>query len=390
MSVICSNSLRGASTPVAHLVSVIVPAYNASATIERTLRSVMAQTYSQLEIIVVDDGSNDRTAAIVERVSREDPRIILLRQPSGGVATARNRGIAHARGDFIAPVDADDIWHPRKIERQTAVMEEGGDRIGLVYCYSRLIDENDIVIPQEGRQDEARGDVYALLVLSNFVGNGSSPLIRRTYLQEVGGYDSSLRVRGAQGCEDLGVYLSIAQCWEFDLVPEYLVGYRVADGNMSRNHVTMARSWELVMADAQRCHPELPLKLIRWGRGNFYRWLSSGCLARGQIWWSLHYLAIALRHDPLDTWTLRVARDYRTRLVSSRKKGLRITHLIYKIRDFLWLRRPSSRIWGMEYLDVDPTANDVVELRPRAIRRQSITRSISVLLDTNLVRAPRR
>jgi glycosyltransferase involved in cell wall biosynthesis len=389
LSVNYSNSLRGGLAPVARFVSVIVPAYNASATIERTLRSIMVQTYAHLEIIVVDDGSNDHTAAIVERVGREDPRIILLRQPNEGVAAARNLGVAHANGEFIAPIDADDIWHARKIEKQIAVMEKGGDRIGLVYCYSRLIDEHDIVTPQEGRQDKARGDVYALLILSNFVGNGSSPLIRRTYLQEVGGYDSSLRARGAQGCEDWGVSLSIAERWEIDLVPEYLVGYRIAAGNMSRNHVTMARSWEIVIADAQRGHPELPLKLIRWARGNFYRWLSSGCLGRGQIWWSLYYLAIALGYDPSETCSLRLVRDYLTRMVNPRIEGLRIARFVFRIRDLLWLRRPSSSILGMKYLEVDPEVNDVVQVRPREICRQSIARSLTVLFDTVLDEGPR-
>jgi glycosyltransferase involved in cell wall biosynthesis len=115
------------------LVSVIIPAYNASVTIERTLRSVLAQTHGHLEIIVVDDGSIDDTAAIVERISREDPRIILLQQPNQGVATARNVSIDHARGEFIAPLDADDIWHPSKIEKQIAVIKGGrSDRARLL------------------------------------------------------------------------------------------------------------------------------------------------------------------------------------------------------------------------------------------------------------------
>ena len=192
-----ADVLRGGMTP-AGLVSVTV--YNASATIERTLRSVMMQTYTPLEIIVVDDGSNDNSAAIVERIRREDPRIVLLRQSNEGVARARNLGIAHAHGTFIAPIDADDIWHPRKIEKQIAVMEGGGDRIGLVYCYCRNIDERDFITVQEWQQHEARGDVYALLILSNFVGNASSPLIRRANLEEVGGYDPSLLAQSAQGC----------------------------------------------------------------------------------------------------------------------------------------------------------------------------------------------
>ena len=371
-------SFRG-MTPNARLVSVIVPVYNASATIERTLRSIMMQTYPHLEIIVVDDGSNDNSEAVVERIGREDPQIILLRQSNQGVARARNLGIAHAHGAFIAPIDADDIWNPRKIEKQIAVLENAGDRIGLVYCYFRVIDEHDVITAQEWQQDRARGDVYALLILSNFIGNASSPLIRRECLQEVGGYDQSLRARGAQGCEDLAVYLAIAERWEFDLVPEYLLGYRVGRGRMSGNHVAMARSWEIIMADVRRHHPELPPKLFRWGRGNCYRWLSLGCLSHGQICSSLYYLTIALVYDPSETIGLRVFRSYLAHLVSPRIEKPWIARSLYWLRDLLWLRSPISGLWGTKYLDADPGLNGAVEVRPREIRRQAMARSLTIL-----------
>jgi glycosyltransferase involved in cell wall biosynthesis len=383
----CDVLSRG-RTSIARLVSVIVPAYNASATIERTLHSVMMQTYAHLEIIVVDDGSNDDTAAIVARIGREDSRIILLRQSNKGVARARNLGVAHARGEFIAPIDADDIWNSRKIEKQIAVMEGGGDRIGLIYCYSRHIDEYDVIIAQEWQQDKARGDVYALLIWSNFVANSSVPLIRRAYLQKVGGYDPSLLARGAQGCEDLGVYLALAERWEFDFVPEYLVGYRGGGERMSRNHVAMARSWEIIIADARRRHPKLPSELFRWGRGNYYRFLGLSCLAHGQICWSLYYLAIALVYDPSETISLWMFRRYLAYLVSPRIEKRWIARFVYRLRDLLWVRYPISSIWGMKYLDVDPGLNDALQVRPREIRRQTIVGSLTVVPDTAIVDVP--
>jgi glycosyltransferase involved in cell wall biosynthesis len=373
------NTPGAGSAPGAGLVSVIIPAYNASATIERTLRSVMAQTYAHLEIIVVDDGSNDHTAAIVERVGREDSRIILLRQPNEGVAIARNLGIAHAYGEFVAPLDADDIWHPRKLEKQISVMEDGGERIGLVYCYSRHIDEHDVIVPRDGQQATARGDVYARLVLSNFIANASSPLMRRRYLQEIGGYDPSLRARRAQGCEDYEVYLAIAERWEIDLVPEYLLGYRTAEGGMSRNHLSMARSWKIVIADARNRHPELPLKLFRWARGNYYRWLGLSCLGRGQVRWGLYYLAIALVNDPFDNIRFWMVRATMAQLIGPRLKSARIARLVHKIRDVFWVEYPRSSVWGMSYLDADPAVNDEVQIRPRELSRQAILRSLTVL-----------
>jgi glycosyltransferase involved in cell wall biosynthesis len=371
-----TNSVRGGVASVPRLVSVIVPAYNASATIERTLRTVMGQTYAHLEIIVVDDGSNDDTAGIVERLGREDPRIILLRQPNLGVATARNLAIAHAYGEFIAPVDSDDIWHPRKIEKQVSVMEDGDDRIGLVYCYSRHIDEHDVIISHDGQQSDARGDVYALLVLGNFIGNASSPLISRGYLQEVGGYDPTLRAQCAQGCEDYAVYLAIAERWEFDLVPEYLVGYRSAEGSMSRNHKSMARSWEIVIADARNRHPELPVQLFRWARGNYFRWLGLGCLGRTQIRWGLYYLVIALVYDAHDNVSSWMVRACIAQLIGPRVKRLKIARLFYKIRDVFWVKYPQSSVWGTNFLDADPAVNDGGRMRSLETDRHATLRSI--------------
>jgi glycosyltransferase involved in cell wall biosynthesis len=365
---------RTCESPVP-LVSVVIPAYNASTTIERTLRSVMAQTFDQLEIIVVDDGSSDETPSIVERIARQDPRLILQRQLNEGVATARNVGTAHARGKYIAPLDADDIWHPRKLEKQIAVIEGVGDRIGLVYCYSRYINEDDIVISQDGPHGNARGDVYAQLVYSNFIGNASSALVRRSCLQEVGGYDPALRAQLAQGCEDFRIYLAIAERWEFDLVPEYLVGYRTAGGSMSRNHISMARSWEIVMAEARNRHSELPPQLFRWGAGNFYRWLGLECLNHNQVSYGLYYLAIALIRDPsynLNTWLI-------GRLLGPHFKSL--VRPIYK-RIFR-SQYPQSSAWGMYYPDADPAVNDGPGMRPREIRRQKILRSLSIGQETS-------
>jgi glycosyltransferase involved in cell wall biosynthesis len=373
-SVAYDDRPRTCKAPGLPLASVVIPAYNASTTIERTLRSVMVQTYGQLEIIVVDDGSSDDTTSIVERIAREDPRIILRRQPNEGVAAARNLGIAHARGEFIAPLDADDIWHPRKIEKQIAVIKDGGDRIGLVYCYSRFINEDDIVISQDGPQGNARGDVYAQLVCANFIGNASSPLVRRSSLQEVGGYDASLRAQLAQGCEDYRLYLEIAERWEFDLVPEYLVGYRTAEGSMSRNHISMARSWEIVMAETRNRHSELPPQLFRWGAGNFYRWLGLACLSRNQVSYGLYYLTIALIRDPSGNLNLWMMRTCIGLLVGPRFKSL-VRPISKRIFSSQY---PQSSARGMYYPDADPAVNDGPGMRPREIRRQTFLRSLSV------------
>jgi glycosyltransferase involved in cell wall biosynthesis len=97
------------------LTSVVIPAYNAELFLERTLRSALRQTHSNLEVIVVDDGSTDKTRAIAAAAATTDDRVRIISVPNGGVAKARNIGIAEANGEFVAFLDADDLWHPTKI-----------------------------------------------------------------------------------------------------------------------------------------------------------------------------------------------------------------------------------------------------------------------------------
>src|SRR5215475_4737819 len=120
------------SFPGNDAVTVVIPAYNAEATLDETLRSVRSQTHRALEILIVDDGSSDGTPEVALAHAAADPRVRLIQQSNGGVAAARNRGIEEARATLIAPVDADDLWAPTKIERQVAALHRGGPRVALV------------------------------------------------------------------------------------------------------------------------------------------------------------------------------------------------------------------------------------------------------------------
>ncbi len=239
------------------LVSVIIPAYNAEEFIGRTLNSVINQTYQNLEIIVIDDGSKDGTKDKVDLFLKQDKRIKYLRQNNAGVAAARNLGISEAKGEFIAPVDADDIWYPENIEKQVNCMISGGKTVGLVYSWSVDIDENDI-LTGAFRAAEIEGNIYPTLVSHNFLGNASCSMMRRSIVQELGGYNPELKQQNAQGCEDWELYLKIAESYQIKVVKNFLVGYRKLPGSMSRNYETMARSHALVMDKVQPNHPEIP------------------------------------------------------------------------------------------------------------------------------------
>lgn len=252
-------------------VTAIIPAHNAEATLDETLRSVRAQTHRALEILVVDDGSRDGTPAIALAHAAADPRVRLIRQDNAGVAAARNRGIEEARATLIAPVDADDLWAPTKIERQVAALRRGGSRVALVYTWSMLIDRESRVVGFSGRE-MWEGDVLARMCRGNLVGNGSAALMRRDAVLEAGGFDPTLRARRAQGCEDLLLYCRIAARHHAAVVPDFLTGYRQSDETMSRDLAQMHRSWRLVAAELRGRHPELRAD-IEAGEIFAMRWL---------------------------------------------------------------------------------------------------------------------
>jgi glycosyltransferase involved in cell wall biosynthesis len=214
----------------APLVSIVVPAFNAADTIEETLHSISQQTYRNLEIIVVDDGSTDGTVEVARRHGMADPRLRLLSRPNGGVAAARNEGIKASGGACLAFIDADDLWHPTKIAKQLAALLAGGPDTALVYSPFRLIDAAGMVLASPHKYG-VNGWVIHRHFHTNLVGNGSALLIRRSVLEEFGGFDPWLRRQGAEGCEDLLLQLRIARHYRFGEVSEYLVGYRRLPGN---------------------------------------------------------------------------------------------------------------------------------------------------------------
>lgn len=278
------------------LVSVIVPAYNAEAFISQTLVSVLAQSYPRLEILVVDDGSQDRTPDIVRDFVVQDRRVVFLQQSNQGVAAARNTAIAHATGSWIAPIDADDIWYPHKIAKQVQKILEADASVGLVYTWSVFIDEQARLL-KHCQMGQFSGDVLTPLVFSNFPGNSSSVLIRRACLEQVGGYDSSYRDYDAQGCEDWDLYLRIAAHYQFLVVPELLVGYRQSLNSMSSNQKTMHRSFHLLQERVRQHHPDLPESLFLWAKSNFSWYQATRCYRLGEYPNVLIYLAQTIRND---------------------------------------------------------------------------------------------
>jgi glycosyltransferase involved in cell wall biosynthesis len=277
------------------LVSIVIPVRNGERFVSRTLASALAQTYDPIEIVVVDDGSTDRTASLVESAAANDSRIRFLRTEQSGVAATRNLGIRQARGKLIAPLDADDLWHPKKIASQVEVMQASSPEVGLVYCWSIEIDENDFVILPIEADSGACGRVTMELAKGNFVGNSSAPLIRRSCIDAVGGYDVSLKPHGA---EDWKFYLALSEHCEFAVIRQHLVGYRQSSGSLSRDVTGMAQSTANVTHWLTEKWPDLPKKIGRQRAYNTNVYLARRALENGQFRQALRYRATAYKARP--------------------------------------------------------------------------------------------
>lgn len=333
------------------VVSVVIPAYNAAAVVGETVRSALAQTLRETEVVVVDDGSTDDTAAVVGQIAAGDARVRLIRQDNAGVAVARNAGIVATRGRYVAPLDADDVWYPKKLEAQVACMERGGERMGMVYSWMAMIDESSRVTGG-AFPCRAEGDLYLPLVYVNFLGCASVPLFRRSALDVVGGYDATLLGRGGQGCEDWDLSLRVAAEYDVGCAPGHLIGYRDGPTSMSHNIESMARSYELVMDRVRRERPGVPAEVLRWSKSNFRGYLASQCFALGRYRDALRLITEAVATDPAQ-----LAGTYAAKLATRAAVGAAGVALRGGAFEGLGLEARARAGWG----ERRPTTLDAVE-----------------------------
>ena len=203
------------------LVSIIIPAYNREGTVARSIDSVLDQTYSPMEIIVVDDGSTDQTVDVVRSYG---DRVILICQPNGGPSSARNTGVAHANGEIISFLDSDDTWRPEKLERQVKLMMRGGSQVPCCICNAALIAEDGTsrtsfeVSGVETGLSEGYWLNPAPIIATRFVLFNQVVSIRREAFSSVGGFNESMRLLEDH---DLAFRLSLLGPWAF--VSESLV-----------------------------------------------------------------------------------------------------------------------------------------------------------------------
>ncbi|MCB1333247.1 MAG: glycosyltransferase family 2 protein [Roseivivax sp.] len=247
-------------------VCVIIPAYNAVATLARTMVSAMAQTHRDLEIFVVDDGSTDRTYDLAHEVADGDLRVTILRQDNAGVAAARNLALARTRCTVTTWLDADDLWHPAKIERQLAVLNAAKEPPSFVYTGYRLIDSDDRVIPNFRTLADVSGHTLCRQTATNFFSNISSIMIPTDLARRFGGHDPRLREWGIQGAEDLLLQLQLSTIGPAACCREALVGYRMHEQNMSLGYARAARSNIRALDLIAALEPRIPDWVMKLGR----------------------------------------------------------------------------------------------------------------------------
>lgn len=243
------------------LVSVITTVYNAESFLEPTLRSLLTQTFTDFEAIVIDDGSTDGSADLVERLAQNDPRIRLIRQVNQGHALATNRALAETRGALIAFLDHDDLWLPQKLQRQVERLEHD-QQAGFVGCYSALLDAQ---LRCTGWRfgTHANGAVYRRMRFCDLVGGGSVPLVRREAIERVGFLDPAPEV---QGREDWEFWLRIARHFPYSMVQETLVGYVRRPSNYSADYQRMVRAGVAVLGKAALEDSELDARTMEQAR----------------------------------------------------------------------------------------------------------------------------
>jgi len=225
-------------------VDVIIPAYNAEKFIERTLKSVVSQTHLPEKIIIVDDGSTDETVNIINDFKKNSKvKIDLHQQENRGPNAARNAGLKHSTSEFVAFLDADDIWEKEKLEKQLRIFEKNEfEKLGLVYTAYDLIDENDEKIKQSflvfKLDPGLRGDVFdKMFDAMKITGSCSGVLIKSACFEKTGFFDETLK-----GAEDWDMWIRISQYFEIDYVNEVLVRVRLHRNNSHNNQIMMAKN----------------------------------------------------------------------------------------------------------------------------------------------------
>lgn len=275
------------------LISVIIPVYNGAKTIRETISSVLAQSFADLEIIVVNDGSTDATAEILADLPNRKIKVHAF--PNAGPSVSRNRGFRLSAGDYIAYLDADDLWAQDKLKEQFQALQQY-PAAGVAYAWTHHIDASGQFVRRGGKH-QAQGSVLGHLLLTNILEHGSNPLIRRQAVAAVGGFDERLRT-----AEDWDFYLRLAARYEFVVVKKPLIYYRQSPHSFSGDVTRVEKDALAVIKRAFKEAPPALRPLHRQSQANIYAYLIfkalDGALERKKTLKAISYLCRAAGKNP--------------------------------------------------------------------------------------------
>lgn len=282
-------------------VSVIIPLYQSERFICETLRSVQAQTFTDFEIVIVDDGSSDRGPALAKEFA--EPRLRVVHQENRGLAGARNGGIAHAKGEYLAFLDADDHWSPAKLQRHVEQLDVD-PTIGVSFSASALMDDD---AEDMGFVQKPIGSIFDAISVfcRNPVGNGSAPVIRRKTLDAIAFFDKE---RGRtcwfdesfRQSEDIECWTRIAATtdWGFGYVDAPLTRYRVNRHGLSANVEAQLASWRRFRSKVASYAPALEARAGNLAEAYQLRYLARRAIRSSQFAPGLKLITAALKLEP--------------------------------------------------------------------------------------------
>jgi glycosyltransferase involved in cell wall biosynthesis len=299
-------------------VSVIIPVYGAEKYIAATMQSVLEQTYKSFELLIIDDGSPDKSIEVCQQFT--DPRIKIIRQQNRGLAGARNTGIRHAQGDYLAFLDADDLWLPEKLEKHVEHLENSPS-VGVSFSCSAFIDETGKPLGLY-QKPKLTGITIPNLLCRNPISNGSAPVIRREVFEAIKFQDNLYgtvedfyfddRFRASEDIE-CWFRIAIQTEWQIEGIPEALTLYRVNSGGLSASVFKQLDSWEQVIEKTRSYAPDLVAQWENPARAYQLRYL-----ARRAITLKDGSIAVKLFHRALAThWRILLEEPRRTLLTWS-------------------------------------------------------------------------
>jgi glycosyltransferase involved in cell wall biosynthesis len=275
--------------------SIVIPAYNVAPYIRAAVESALDQDFADIEVVVVDDGSTDRTPDILAAIASEraDPRLRIIRQDNAGLSGARNTGIAASRGALLGFLDGDDVWLREKAGRHVQAMQDDAG-IGISFSHSVYVTDAGVRTGTLLLAGKAAPGLHDM-IRRNHVGNGSSVVIRRAAIDQAGPFNAHLRA-----CEDYELWCRILHATPYRamLIPAPLTLYRMRRASLSYDHDKFVTQADAAMRLLRAAMPEVPDAVFNAGHAEHYRIAAWKAASSGQTLASFRLLRRAIRLRP--------------------------------------------------------------------------------------------